>query len=107
MAFPVIFPCGFVIYRVDFWTDKLISGYTTLKLGNIFAFHWEGRRVRTAGNVVSIDGIIRIFETGSCIQGYVSFGKMPVSTKGITRKKIFIKLHGIKSSISQKNLWID
>ena len=55
--------------------------------------------MRTAGNA--------IFKMGSCIERYVSFREAAVVSKGIARKKSFVKPHCIKSGIAEKNFRIN
>ena len=50
----------------------------------------------------TIDGIIQIFKSGSCIQRNISFREMFVITKSVTGKKALIELCGIESSITGK-----
>lgn len=63
--------------------------------------------MRTAGNSVLIDCIINIFRMNSWVKRNVSTGKMPDFTKGITNEQVFVKLSRIKSSITEKYVWID
>lgn len=106
-ALPVIFPRGFIGYPFDLGTDELVSGHIAAEFGNPLIFHGKGWIIGTAGDAILIDCIIHIFEMNPCIKRYVCFRKMASIAKGITRKKIFIKLQGIKSSITKKDFRID
>lgn len=102
-ALPVIFPSGFIVYPFELRTDELVSVHTTAEFGNPLIFHGMRWSMRTAGDAILIDCIVHIFEMSPCIKWYVCFRKMASIAKGITRKKILIKLQGIKSSITKKD----
>lgn len=61
----------------------------------------------TAGDTVCIDGIILIFQTGSGIQGDISFREMSVETEGIAGQEIFIEFYSIECRISKEGFGID
>lgn len=56
----------------------------------------------TVGDIILIDGIILIFESGSCIKRNICFREMFFNTKSITAKKTLIAFYDIKNCIAKK-----
>lgn len=54
-----------VLHPFDFWIHKLVSCNTAFEFGCAFIFYWKCFVVWTAGNAISIQGIVWVFETGS------------------------------------------
>lgn len=63
----MVFPGGGILLPPDFWTDKFITDNAAAQSAGTFRFHWKGGIIGTAGDTVSIDSIIRVFQAGAGI----------------------------------------
>lgn len=73
MTDPFVFTGVSSLFPCDFGTHKFVSCNTAFEFGCAFIFHWKRFILWTAGNAVSIQTIVGIFEFGSWIEWNISF----------------------------------
>lgn len=108
MAYSMSFFGNFIVFPTHLRAYKLESRKSAPEMRTAgFGSHGKRGIMWTAGDAVFVNSIVCADRMRSCIERYISTVKMPSGSKGISRKKIFVYLYGIKGRISEKCFGIE